>query len=452
MQSKIAYYNKEIVLVATSLIAFMVCIDFSIVNTTIPAIQRDLAANMNQSQWLMAGFTLTAGTFFITSGRLGDLIGHRKMLFIGAFGFAITSLFAGLAHTPLWLIAMRLCQGVLSAFSLPASMAIIANTFPVEQRGRALGFFNSAAGVGLAAGPTVGSLIEIFLNWRWIFFINIPVIAIALILAVVAIKESKSSKVSIDWLGTILMTIMIGALLFVISQVSYYGWHRLVMAAVAVFIVSLILLIIIEKRSEEPVVPFKLFMNRGFILGTVIFFATVGCCWSVMFIMPIYLHNQMGFSIEGAGLLLFVMTFMTILAPPVAGHWFDKKSKRIAAHTTLLLSFIGLLLFSMMQLHGPLWLIIAAFIIFGLAWGAGNGISIPFALAEASADESPGMIAGGLICALYMFGIFSLTVFMAIFHYGMHLSVISRLHNAFYFLLFCVIICWLIAAVHLRKL
>ncbi|MEM9242580.1 MAG: MFS transporter [Pseudomonadota bacterium] len=448
MNSTAANSNKKLVLLAASLITFICCTDFSIVFTIIPAIQRDLGANMNQSQWLMVGFTLTAAAFFITLGRFADLIGHRKLLFLGVIGFAVSSLLAGLARSPSLLVTMRLLQGIFVAAALPASMAIISDTFPIKERGRALGIFNSATGIGLAAGPTIGSLVIYYLTWRWVFFLNIPIAAIALVVGLVSIKESKISKVAVDWLGTVLLTITIGAILYVISQVSYYGWHGLVMWALLIFFVSLILLVIVECKVKQQVIPFKLFLNKGFILGAMLFSATVGFAWSVMMIMPIYLHKQLGFSIEASGLLIFVMTLMTIIAPIVAGHWFDKKNKVVAMHVTFLLSFLGLLLFAMLQSYGPMWLLIAGFIIFGFAWGAGNGISIPFALAEAGADENAGVIGGGLVCTLYIVAVFTLTIFMAIFHHSSaNLPFAMRMHHGFYFLMVCLLFFWLFSTV-----
>ena len=241
--------NKWWVLIGTGIAAIIVGIDFTVVNTSLANIQHDLNMGISQLQWIMAGFGITFCALLVAMGRLGDITGRRKILYFGIIGFGLALLGAGFSTTPHFLIAMRVLQGVCGAAIFPCGMAITANAFPQEEQGRALGIYGSIVGIGLAFGPVLGSIIVTLLNWRWIFFINIPVVIVSLLICFVNVQESKmSDHASVDWSGAGLVIIFLGALSFAINEGSNFGWFSpVIIIAMLIAIVGFIGLIFVEK-------------------------------------------------------------------------------------------------------------------------------------------------------------------------------------------------------------
>ena len=388
-------------------------------NASLPSIQADLGSNINQLQWTMAGFGLLFCSFLVIMGRLGDIYGRKKFLIYSLIGFSIASIGAGLANTPNFLIFTRMLQGFFGAAILPCGTALTANEFPNEEQGRALGIYGSLVGIGIGFGPIIGGIIDTTLNWRWIFFINVPIIFISLMLCLPTVTESKlAHKVKVDWLGAIFLALCLGGLTFTISEVSVYGLNSPAIAAsVLITLFSFLLLMFYEKKSATPIIPLKLFRNSKFLLATIIYAGAVAFHWPVLFLMPIYLHNIAGYNSEYTSLLLASMTLMTIISPILAGYFYDKKSKTLSIHLIFILNIISLILFFQLNENGLLLIILPSFILFGLAWGIGNGIATPVALSGLSNNDDAGVVSGALTTILNIFTVLSLSASVAIFQY-----------------------------------
>ena len=166
-----------------------------------------------------------------------------------------------------------------------------------------------------------------------------------------------------------------------------------------------------------PLIPVQLFLNRSFILALIVYMDAVALAWAIIFIMPLYLHNVLSFSTGIVGLILASMTIMTVVAPPLAGYWYDKKSKPMTVHLIFLLSVVSLFLFGFFSTTGPLWLIILAFVMFGFAWGMGNGIAVPLSLSNQANNENAGLVLGALTTAMNIFAVFVLTLDTTLFRF-----------------------------------
>jgi MFS family permease len=195
--------RKWWVLIGVSIASFLGCIDFTIVNTALPAIQVDLHATVTQLQWVVNMFLLALCSFMVIMGRLADIYGRRRVLYLGALVFGLSSLAAGLANDIAWLIAFRFLQGISCAVLYTVTGAIVAEAFPEEQRGRAIGLLFGANGLGLAVGPVLGGVIVAAVGWRWIFLVNVPLILISLMICWVSVRESVNQEEGskIDWGG-----------------------------------------------------------------------------------------------------------------------------------------------------------------------------------------------------------------------------------------------------------
>lgn len=409
--------KKWLILFGTGMAGVTIGLDLTIVNSSLPNIQYALNASINQLQWIMAGFGLCFCAFLVVLGRFGDIYGRKKFLIFSLILFSLASFGAGSASSANILIIMRMLQGLFGAAILPCGTALTASAFSKEEQGRALGIYGSLVGIGIGIGPLLGGIIDTTLNWRWIFYINIPIIFASLLICIPILTESKlMQKIEVDWKGALLLAVVLGLVTFIISESEFYGWASWIMISASIIgITSFLLLYRREKKASMPIIPLYLFRNTGFLLATIIYAGSVAFHWPVLFLMPIYLHDVLGYDPKTASLVLSSMTLMTIISPILAGYFYDKKSKSLAVHIIFALNIISLLMFFGFNKSGPLWIILPSFILFGLAWGIGNGISTPIALSQLSNSEDAGVISGAITTILNIFAVFSLTITLAVF-------------------------------------
>ena len=459
--------KKWFILIGTGIAGLMIAIDFTIVNASLPSIQHDLQANLKQLQWIIAGFGLTFSALMVTMGRIGDLWGRRTLLYVGVIGFGLASLAAGFATCIVFLIAMRLLQGFLGAAIIPCGLAITANVFPKEEQGRAIGIYSSLVGVGIAIGPMLGSIIDSVLTWRWIFFINVPILLVSLGVCIPILpKPVKVRNAQVDWLGAGLLMFFLASLVFVMNEGGDLGWSSPLIRVTTCFSACLLMAFIaIEKRVATPIIPLTLFSNRGFILAVLVYVATVSFTWPIIFFMPLYLHNVVGLSTEYTGLILAAMTMMTVFAPILAGYLYDKKGQPVVIHLTFLFCVIAYGLFMCLGANGPLILILLAFVIYGSAWGMGNGVATPIALSRQSNTDEAGLTSGALITIMNVVALLALTTTTWLFQWiqqnNLRSSVneiviqqkafLSSLHSVVFLIMIVIIICWCSAVIILNK-
>jgi EmrB/QacA subfamily drug resistance transporter len=420
--------RKWLILFGTGMSGITVGLDLTIVNASLTNIQSSINASITELQWIMSGFGLLFCAFLVTMGRLGDIHGQKKILITSLIGFALASLGAGLSFTPITLILMRMLQGICGAAILPCGTALTANSFPKEEQGRALGIYGSLIGIGIGLGPFIGGILNEMYGWPSIFFINVPIVILSLILCIPLLKESNLTKGNtVDWIGSILLILGLGSLMFSLSQGQYYGWISIpTIASLLVSMIAFMLFYSCEKRTPNPILPAYLFNNPGFQLATLIYAGSVAFHWPVLFLSPIYLQKIVEYKIHTAGIILASMTLMTIISPLIAGYWFDKKSKKLICHIIFLLNSISLLMFIFFRINGPIILILSSFILYGLAWGIGNGIATPIALAKLKNHQDAGVASGALTTVLNVFAVLSLTISIAIFNFAERFSFVTN--------------------------
>ena len=261
----------------------MVVLDISIVNVALPSIQTDLGFTTEDLQWVVSGYALTFGGFLLLGGRAGDLLGRRLFFMIGLGLFLVTSLLAGLSTSSEMLIAARLLQGAAGAILSPSVFSIVTVTFAEgSERNKALGILGGIAGSGAAIGVLLGGVFTEYVGWEWIFFVNIPIAAIALALVPRYVRESKAEGLArhFDSFGAVTVTASLVLLVFGLTQANRVGWGSA--QTIGVFIGSAALMAVFlwnETRSRSPLVPLSIFRRRtltganviGFGLGTMIF-------------------------------------------------------------------------------------------------------------------------------------------------------------------------------------
>lgn len=363
--------KKKWALVAISLSSFVGFIDFTIVNTALPAIQNDLAASMGQLQWVMS-ITVLAFCLMVTMGRLGDLFGRRLLNYIGVITFGLASLFAGLAKTPDMLILFRGLQGLAVAIIIPCSLALVTHIFPEQHRGKAIGIWTSITSAGLALGPVIGGVLVSTLGWRWIFFINVPIIIISIVISLYTVEESrdKVETISIDYPGAFFLILGLATLIVPIVQGDDWGWFSWpTLTFFAVSVLSFILLVFTENHVKSPFIQFKLFANRMFLSSAVASFAMVFCIWAAFFLMPFYLQNIRHSPSFMVGLLLLPITGLVTLLSPLAGTMADRLGAKTLIAIGLFFWMLSLVLQVFFTSSISLFYVVAAFVSMGIGWG-----------------------------------------------------------------------------------
>lgn len=377
--------SRWLALSGVAIASFLGCVDFTVVNTALPAMQQDLGASIAQSQWVVTAFVMALSVFMVAAGRLADLHGRRRVLYAGMLLFGLASLGAGLAGSIHALIGWRLLQGLACAALYTASTAIVAHAFPLSERGRAIGLLFSANGLGLAIGPVLGGVLVSLLGWRWVFLLNVPLIAVGFALCASHIAESRGAGdgETLDRTGLLLLMLALPCLLLAITHGDQWGWRSArTLSAAAAGGLLLALLVRVERRQTSPLIRFDLFGNMRFMVASAATFALAFFYCAAFFLMPLYLglirHQDSAMS----GWLLLPTTAVMAVASPLAGRLAD----RCGTTWPLLGGFACLAVSAALQAGfdaGSGWpLVLAAFALMGLGWGSILGPSTVAALAS----------------------------------------------------------------------
>ena len=234
---------------------FMVMLDNTVTNVALPSIQRTFDASLSSLEWTINAYTLSFAVLLVTGGRLGDIFGRRRVFLIGVVIFAAASATIGLAPTAGWLVATRAVQGVGAALMMPGTLSIITNAFPPQERGKAIGTWAGVSAIALAAGPLVGGWLTEDFTWRAIFFINLPVAAVAVAVTLFATHESRDETATrqVDFPGIAALTIGLTALVLALVEGNAWGWSSPeIIALLVTAVVGLTAFVAIERRSPRP--------------------------------------------------------------------------------------------------------------------------------------------------------------------------------------------------------
>jgi EmrB/QacA subfamily drug resistance transporter len=285
---------------------FMVILDASIVNVALPTIQRDLHFTATGLPWVVNGYLLTFAGFMLLGGRAADLFGHRRMLLAGLFLFSAASLADGLATAPGILVAARVAQGMGAAMLAPATLAVINTSFTEEHaRARAFGAWSASGGVGGMAGAVAGGAITTGLSWRWVFLINVPIGAVLIVVAMMSLGRTRTSRrESLDLAGAITGTAGLAALIYGVMQSTDHGWaSALVVAPAGAGLLLLVVFTVVEARfATQPMLPLRLFRIRKVAVGNGMLLLFGGIAIAMWYFTSLFLQNVLGYSALRAGL------------------------------------------------------------------------------------------------------------------------------------------------------
>jgi EmrB/QacA subfamily drug resistance transporter len=406
-----AYKWRWIVLGTVLVAEIMDLVDATIVNIAAPSIRAELGGSEAALQWMLAGYTLAFAIGLITFGRLGDLVGRRRLFVIGAVGFTVASAICGLATSPEMLIGSRVAQGLLGAVMIPQGFAILKAVFPPVEIGKAFALFGPVMGLSAVAGPIIaGALIDanwFDAGWRMIFWINVPIGALALFGALRYMPEVKTPGASrLDTAGVILVSLACGLLIYPLVQGRELGWPvwsiAMMVAAVPVFG----LFGWRERRSGNPVIDPSLFRSRGYVAGlgviTTFFLAMSG------FMLVFNLFTQLGlhYSPLKAGLAMVPFSLGIAIGAPLSGGLLAPKLGRKALQLGILVMGVAMVgVWFTLHVYGDqttIWNLVPATLASGI--GAGMVFAPLFDIILASIDDQAAGSASGVLTAMQQFG------------------------------------------------
>ena len=394
---------------------FVLMLDSTVVALALSSIRADLGASATELQWVMNGYLLTIAVLVVTAGRLGDMLGRKRLFVVGMVLFGAGSVLSGAAQGPLMLIGGRVLQGVGAAPMLSLSLAIVCNAFPAREQPRALGIWAAVSAIALAIGPVVGGAL-IALDWRLIFWINLPVIGAGIAIVLASAPESTDPQAGrrIDLWGLLALTVGLGAL--VLAMIQSREWPASLTAALAVLgVAALAAFAWIERRVRNPIVEFSLFRNGPYFGASAAAFAVVGSYWAVMFFQPQYLQDARGHSAILSGVLILPVTAPMVFISPFSGRLIGRFGARRLMTAGMLCGVAGLLVLTQIAPDSSYALILCGYLLFGVAIGLVYAPMSTAAMAAMSA-EKVGIASGVLAMDRIVAGSLALAATGAAFH------------------------------------
>ena len=351
-----AAHNKWKALAVLGVAYLMVVLDVSIVNVALNAIQEDLGFAQADLQWIVSGYALTFGGFLLLGGRMGDILGRRRLFVAGLIAFAVFSLLCGLATSPAMLITFRILQGAGAALLSPSVFSIVSVTFEEgAERNKALGILGAIAGSGAAIGVLLGGVLTEYIGWEWCFFINVPIAIVALLLTRKYVPESRTEGLArhFDTQGAVLVTGSLMMLVYALTKATGAGWGST--QTIGFLMGSVVLMagfLFVESRSKSPLVPLGFFKNRtatganviGFGLGTIVF--------GMFLLLSLYMPQVLGYSALKTGLAYLAVALTAVVASGIAQALVTKIGVKVALTIGMVLLGAGLLYFTQISVDG----------------------------------------------------------------------------------------------------
>ena len=360
--------RKWLTLAAVSFGLFMIMLDNTVVNVALPSIQRDLDADLSELEWIVTGYALTFASLMLIGGKVADAYGRRKVFVIGIVVFTLASLLCGLATSSEMLIGARVLQGAGAALMNPATLSIIAATFPPRERGTAIGIWAGTSALALAIGPLVGGLITEHIDWNWIFFVNVPIGVLGIAASYLFIDESRDeTHASLDIPGLATSAVGLFALTYGLIEANTYGWTSpRIVGAFVLAVVSLTAFVVIERRRREPMLPLELFRNGTYTGSNLVVLLVALAMFGVFFFVSLYMQNILGYSAVQAGAAFLPMTVLIILVAPIAGKTSDRIGSRGLMTAGMILVALQLILFSRLSADASFWNLLPALMVGGV--------------------------------------------------------------------------------------
>jgi EmrB/QacA subfamily drug resistance transporter len=441
-------FNKWLVLSLVAVGIFMSTLDGSIVNVALPTIMAELGVPLTTVKWVVVIYLLTVSSLLLAFGRLSDMRGRRWVYSRGLAVFSLSSLLCGLSPGATWLIVSRAIQGAGAAMIMACTPALVVDVFPLAERGRALGMVGTVVAGGLTMGPALGGILLQFFPWRVIFYINVPfgLAAAAATVRVLKRGSETTSNEPFDWPASILLVICFPALLTALSIGGEWGYISAeTLGLMCVFLVSAVLLVVVETQSRYPIVEPRLFSVRIFSLSIAAAVTLYISLFTISFMMPFYLMNPAGFPAAKTGGVLVTPFLFLFVGAPFAGAMSDRIGSRLLCTVGMSIMAFSLFSFSWMPASTDVWPVAWRLALAGIGTATFTSPNSAAAMSAVSAQRRG--IAAALVATARNLGmVFGVAVAAVIFnvsfqkasggqslqnyHPGMEQAFMGAFHNA----------------------
>jgi EmrB/QacA subfamily drug resistance transporter len=413
---KIQARSRGWTLAIVSIGLFMVVLDNLVVSVALPSIHRDLGASIQSLEWTVNAYVLSYAVLLLTGAALGDRFGRKRAFISGLMLFTISSAAAAMAPTIGLLIVARAIQGVGAAVVTPLTLTLLADAFPPARRGMAIGVWSGISGIAVALGPLVGGGVVQAASWHWIFWINVPIGAILVPLAISRLGESYGPSGKFDLRGLALGSTGLFGIVFGLVRSQSLGWGSTeVLISLMAGALLVLAFVAHERRTAAPMLPMSFFANRGFAVTNVVSLAMYFGMFGSIFFLSQFLQNVLGFTPFQAGVRLLVWTGATMIVAPLAGYFSERLGSRLFLVAGLGLQAIALgWLATLAGVHQSYVSMIAPFVL------AGSGMALVFApaanavLASVRTDQA-GQASGATNAIRELGGVLGVSVLASVF-------------------------------------
>jgi EmrB/QacA subfamily drug resistance transporter len=327
----------------TSVASFMVALDALVVSTALSTIRLELGTTIEALEWTINAYNLSFAVLLLTGAALGDRLGRRRIFTVGLTVFSAASIACALAPNINWLIAARAFQGAGGAMVVPLAMALLSAAFQPAERARALGLFSGVTGLALLGGPVVGGAIVQGMDWHWIFWLNVPIGLVTVVLSRTKIAESRGPRAALDRVGLLLASTSALCAVWGLSRANFAGWTSPeVLGALAAGLVFGIAFVGWESRTPQPMIPMRMFASRAFSAANAACFLFTGALYGALFFNAQFLQTAQGYSPLAAGLRLLPWTATLFIFAPLAGRLVNRMGERPLIVIGLVMQAIGM--------------------------------------------------------------------------------------------------------------
>jgi len=404
-------------LAGTCMGLFVLMLDSTVINVALPDIAGDLDATTAGLQWVMNAYLLVLAALVVSAGRVGDILGRRRVFLVGMATFAAGSLVAAASGSEEVLVAGRVLQGLGASALLGLSLAIVSTVFPPDERARALGIWAGVSALALGLGPIVGGALVEAVSWRWLFLVNLPfcLLGAGLVLASTGEQRDETAPRRIDVPGVLSVGLGVAAIVISLVEGKVWGWTSI--ATLGLFAAGLALLVAfwyIEHRVRWPIVEFDLFRNGPYFGASAAGFCLVGCYWALMFLQPQYLQTDLGHGALEAGVLILPVTAPMIAISPLGGRLIGLVGVRTLMTVGMALGTAGLVVLAQVDTSSGYRLLFPGYLLFGISLGC---VYAPMSTAAMTAmpRSKAGIAAGVLAMNRVLAGAITLAAAGAVF-------------------------------------
>jgi EmrB/QacA subfamily drug resistance transporter len=362
-------------LIAVCVAIFMLLLDITVVNVALPDIQRSLHSSFSDLQWVVNAYSLTLAAFLLTAGSISDLIGRKRVFVAGLVVFTAASALCGLSTTPLMLNLARAVQGTGGAMMFATSLALLAAAFHGKERGTAFGAFGAVTGAAVAVGPVLGGVITSGIGWEWIFFVNVPIGALAVFVTLTQVADSRDPNATgVDWAGLVTFSASLFLLVLALVEGNEKGWGSTeILGMLIAAAVLLIAFVAFEHLQKRPMLDLALFRRPAFAGASIVAFAISASFFAMFLYLTLYIQDVLGFTPLQAGLRFLPVTLLSFAVAPVAGKLSVRVPVRLLLGSGLALAGVGLLAMTVVSADSSWTVLVPGF----LLGGAGIGMINP---------------------------------------------------------------------------